>query len=404
MLHKNSLFTIICLAMANTVPMYFATLALPTIMRSQRISLTIIGLFGGLMLPWALKFLWASLLDKYYSRRYGKRKSWFVLAQLLITLLLFIIAYIPPETYPGWLFSLIVILLIISATHYLATSAYILEQLPSNYLRFGNYAQVVGTACGSFIGGGVFLIIYAQFGWHNAILSILLLSLILFFIQLNSIENIRFDVDLHLANIKPSVLNFIKCANNRHLLYFCLIYRSCEGLVMGMQQPFLVDQHISVSTIGTVMGISGLTLSLFASGFASLILNKQTETSWLLILGLLRSICYLLLAVISYFKLTSLWLIFGSIAFNMALRSMQMVVLYTFFMKNCDFRQAATDISILLCSETIIYSLGIMLSGYLVKILGYTGLFIFGGNLSFITTAVCAYIIYKIILKNRRLM
>lgn len=401
--YNKSLLTITCLAAANTMPMYLATFALPTIMRSQGVSLTIIGLFGGLMLPWALKFLWAPLLDKHYSKYYGKRKSWFVLAQLLILLLLFLIYYIRSEKYPGLLFSSILILLISSATHYMATSAYILEQMPSKLLQFGNYAQVVGTACGSFIGGGLFLIIYARFGWHNAILSILILSAILFFVQLNAREDNILDTNLHLTNAKPSVLNFIKRGNMRHLLYFCLIYRGCEGLVMGMQQPFLVDQHISVDIIGKVMGISGLTLSLLASGFASLMLKKQTETVWLLILGVLRSFCYLLLGAISYFKITFLVLIFGCVTVNMALRSMEMVVLYTFFMKNCDSKQVATDISILLCSEIIIYSLGIMLSGYLVKVLGYTGLFVLGGNLSFITTAICAYIIYKIIFMDKQL-
>lgn len=401
MTYRKNLFSIACLAVANTVPMYFATLALPTIMRSQGVSITIIGLFGGLMLPWAFKFLWAPLLDKYYIKSYGKRKTWFVITQVIILLLLFILGYILPDKHPILLFACIIILLISAATHYLATSAYILEQLPHDKLHFGNYAQVVGTALGSFIGGGLFLMIYARFGWYYAVISILLFSIVLFIVQLVTTETDILGTQLVKQKL-PSILNFIKRTNTRWLLYFCLIYRGSEGLVMGMQQPFLVDRHIAISTIGNIIGISGLTISLFASGIISCMLNKNSEALWLLILGILRSICYLSLGSLAYFNVTSLYLIFACITINMAVRSMEMVVLYTFFMKNCDRRQVATDLSILLCSEIIIYSSGIMLSGYLVKFLGYTGLFILGGNLSFIATFICAYILYKIILVDKR--
>ena len=399
--YKN-LASITALAIANTTPLYFATVALPTIMRTNGVSLTIIGLFGSLMLPWAFKFLWAPLLDRYYSVKFGKRKSWLIPLQILILICLMIIYNISPNQHAELLFGIIIALLICAATHYLATSAFILEQVNSDQLRFGNYAQVVGTALGSFTGGGLFLIAYPQLGWQNSVLTLVIVNLILLVIQ-SQVQERAAQIEENKEN-RPSLISFLKRKNTRNLLYLCLIYRGCEGLVMGMQQPFLVDKQIAISLIGKVLGISGLSLSLFASLLVSIFLSNNRENIWLLILGIMRSICYLALAALAYFAISSQAWIFGVVVTNMACRSMEMVVLYTFFMQNCELKQSATDISILLCAEIIIYSAGMMLSGYLAKLLGYSGLFAIGSMLSLISTAICAYIIYKIIKRNQYLL
>jgi RhtX/FptX family siderophore transporter len=402
MRNYKTLASITALAIANTTPLYFATVALPTIMRTNGVSLTIIGLFGSLTLPWAFKFLWAPLLDRYYSVKFGKRKSWLIPLQILILICLMIIYNISPNQHAELLFGIIIALLICAATHYLATSAFILEQVNSDQLRFGNYAQVVGTALGSFTGGGLFLIAYPQLGWQNSVLTLVIVNLILLVIQ-SLVQERAAQIEENKEN-RPSLISFLKRKNTRNLLYLCLIYRGCEGLVMGMQQPFLVDKQIAISLIGKVLGISGLSLSLFASLLVSIFLSNNRENIWLLILGIMRSICYLALAALAYFAISSQAWIFGVVVTNMACRSMEMVVLYTFFMQNCELKQSATDISILLCAEIIIYSAGMMLSGYLAKLLGYSGLFAIGSILSLISTAICAYIIYKIIKRNQYLL
>lgn len=379
--------------MANTIPMYFATMALPTILRKEGVALTIIGLFGALMIPWALKFVWAPLLDKYYHDKIGRRKSWLIPSQFIILVLFISLLIVSPHTNPFLFFGLLVAVLIASATHYLASSAYILEQLSSDKIRFGNYAQVIGTAFGSFVGGGLFLIVYGSFGWNTSFIYVIGIMSCLFIIVCMQKETPSFNQQY----VNPSIKNFLNRANMRHLLYFCLIYRGCEGLVMGMQQPFLIDNQIPIATIGKTFSISSLTISLIASGSVSILLQKYKENSWLLILGGFRSICYLMLGLYAFYQIHSVPIILGIVIINMACRSMEMVVLYTFFMKNCNSNQSATDISILICAELIIYSGGMMISGFIQNILGYAGLFFAGSLLSIISTMICAYILHKVI-------
>ena len=65
------------------LPYGFFTQALPALMREKDASLPLIGLTSFLVLPWALKFLWAPLVDRYGSHRLGRRRSWILTLQLL---------------------------------------------------------------------------------------------------------------------------------------------------------------------------------------------------------------------------------------------------------------------------------------------------------------------------------
>src|SRR5262249_27091099 len=58
---------------AQGVPYGFFTQALPVLLRERGLSLAAIGASGFLFLPWALKFLWAPLVD-----HTGTRKQWIV--------------------------------------------------------------------------------------------------------------------------------------------------------------------------------------------------------------------------------------------------------------------------------------------------------------------------------------
>jgi MFS family permease len=67
-----------CLYFSQGLPFGFFTQALPVLMRKLGVSLGAIGLSSLLALPWALKFLWAPAVDRFWIARFGRRKSWIV--------------------------------------------------------------------------------------------------------------------------------------------------------------------------------------------------------------------------------------------------------------------------------------------------------------------------------------
>ena len=90
---NQRLAILLTLYLAQGLPTGIFSQALPAILRSYDVSLTVIGFSGLLAIPWALKFLWSPYVDKYHSSRLGRSRSWILPMQALAVLLLIIILY-----------------------------------------------------------------------------------------------------------------------------------------------------------------------------------------------------------------------------------------------------------------------------------------------------------------------
>ncbi|MEK7661248.1 MAG: permease, partial [Pseudomonadota bacterium] len=76
--------------------------AIGTWMREAGVTLALIGLMGLVTLSYALKFLWAPLIDRialpFLDAKLGRRRSWMLVTQILVMILLFALAQIDPAT------------------------------------------------------------------------------------------------------------------------------------------------------------------------------------------------------------------------------------------------------------------------------------------------------------------
>lgn len=123
------------------IPLGLAFIALPAILRKLGYSTEAIGLIGIIILPWALKFLWAPLVDRRGHGRWGHRRSWIIPCQLLVAGLFAITAFLPIAQTPAWL--IVAVLLatnLASATQDIATDGLAVETLSGKQLGWANGA------------------------------------------------------------------------------------------------------------------------------------------------------------------------------------------------------------------------------------------------------------------------
>ena len=142
------------LYLVEGLPFGFQAVALPVYLRSHGVSLEAIGLVGALSLPWILKPLWAPLIDRYGSARFGRRKSWIVPLQLALAMTCLLASQVPPER-PSWLLSLVFLMNLFAATQDIAVDGWAVDLLSDEELGPGNAAQVVGYKVGMLTGGGL---------------------------------------------------------------------------------------------------------------------------------------------------------------------------------------------------------------------------------------------------------
>lgn len=88
---NRQLVIITGLYVAQAIPLYLVAAAFPPILRERGADLALIGGFGLLMAPWALKWLWAPVVDRYFTR-----KTWIVGAQGLTLVLICVISGLDP--------------------------------------------------------------------------------------------------------------------------------------------------------------------------------------------------------------------------------------------------------------------------------------------------------------------
>lgn len=171
---RNLYVLLFSLYWAQGLPVGFMTHALPVILRAQGVSLTHIGGFGLLMLPWSIKVFWAPLVDRYGSTK-GHYRSWIIPAQLLSVIVLIILSFIPIEALnqPVYLLAFFVALLFmngIGATQDIATDGLAVNILKNDQQHWGNTFQVMGSRLGFIVGGGAILWLLDVLQWQTTFL------------------------------------------------------------------------------------------------------------------------------------------------------------------------------------------------------------------------------------------
>ncbi len=132
------------LYLSQGLPFGFFTGALPVLMRKQGYSLESIGLATMLALPWALKFLWAPLVDRHGWAKVGLRRSWILPLQAIMVIALLIISMLSDKAAMPVLLGCVFVINLLAATQDIATDGLAVDILSAKERGLANGVQVAG--------------------------------------------------------------------------------------------------------------------------------------------------------------------------------------------------------------------------------------------------------------------
>lgn len=393
-----SLGVVVVLYLAHALPLYFYNVALPAILRHQGVDLRWIGMLSLLYIPWAFKFFWAPLIDRFYLKKLGKRKTWLLFTQIALVLGVLALAF---TQFSYGLTTFVIVGLWIStfaATQDIAIDGYTVETFSEQDYRFGSMAQSIGVALGSMIGGALTLWLYQYYGWKIALSSLAattaLTMLAVFQIkEPNATEHSQTQIQ----RPAPSLVRAFKRPEIRWALLLIVCYRFVEAPAMAMLNPMLIDQKWSLSQIGILMSVVGAGTGLLAAISAALLLKKLRATQLLIWAGWARTFIYGLMGIAILLGWLSQWhLLLGVFVVTfLAIRYVAMTSLYAYFMQSSSKEQAGTDFTILVCFELLVYFIGGAMSGFLAKSLGYGNFYIVLAIASIVSVVLSQIIISK---------
>jgi MFS transporter, PAT family, beta-lactamase induction signal transducer AmpG len=359
------------LYLSQGLPYGFFTQALPVVMRRRGYSLESIGLSSLLLLPWALKFLWAPAVDRFGWPRLGRRRSWILPLQALSVALLVTLSCAGGHEVLSLLVAGVFLTNLLSATQDIATDGLAVDLLSSSERGLANGLQVAAYRVGMILGGGVLLILHDRLGWATTFLTMAALigaATVPVLLLREQPPVVAVDAP------RASLLNFLRRPGMGRVLALVVIYKAGDHFGTGMLRPYLVDAGLSLADVGWLLGTVGFVAGLLGALAGGALVNPLGRLRALVVFGLLQAASvggYALLAL----GAPSRELLVLACGAEHLLGGMATAALFTAMMDWCRPGSNATDYTVQASAINIAGGLASTLSGYSAGALRYAGHF-----------------------------
>ncbi len=270
MAQRDSLRTLAplgALYFAQGLPFGVQGTALPLLLRERGASLEAIGFAGLLATPWMAKALWAPLVDRYGSTRFGRRKSWIVPMQLCLAACSAAAAFTQQVSA---LAALVLVMNFFAATQDIAVDALAVSWLRPGQLGPGNALQVIGFKLGLLTGGGLLVYAGRWIGWNGLFFTVagIMVVIALWVAQIQEPTEWR---PLETSEIRIRLWDALRQPGTRALLAITLTYKTGESMADRMWKPMLLDRGVEAADIGLWAGTWGMICSLLGTTFAGVL-------------------------------------------------------------------------------------------------------------------------------------
>lgn len=345
---------------------------MPAVLRAAGAGLDAIGLIWLLMLPWALKVLWAAPVERWRLPGTGGRRSRLLIlgGQILILAVLGLVALITPAQAAVALFLLLGVAAVVAATVDIACDAFAIEQLRPVQRSWGNVMQVGGGYLGMLIGGGAFLVVMEAWGWTMALTALIALMIVMTLPMALTPEPPPSTTGAGPAQ-RPSLRAALARPALQRGLLTVLVAQVALRLVQGLLGPLMVDRGMDLGTVGWLLGGAGTTASLAGTLLAGLAVRHLGATT-VLNLGLaLQGAVFAGLLAVVLTPSAPLPVLAGLVPAFSLVTAASFVALYTLMMGWAASHQAGVDFTLLQCADAAIALVAGVGAGTIAHSVGY---------------------------------
>lgn len=363
---------------------------LPTLLRSQHVSLERIGLLSLVMLIWAIKFLWAQPVERLRISITGRRRSRkiILLGEFATAGFLCVIGFLPP-----YLFTALLMLLLCAAVFAtivdIACDALLIEQIPENQRQKGNMAQVGGAYIGLVLGGSIFTNLYNVIGWKADcfVMALIVMDLSIPMIFYKS-EN-RKVFQRNAQDLRPGLLNAFRRKEIWYGIVLTVTYEMSGRLAQGLTGPFLIDQGVSLNAVGIFNGIGGVVSGLCGASVGSFLTRRMGAKKAIYVISICHAVLFSLLFLSIEFRFLHLSVLFALFVIEAALMAATFVVSYSRLMSLTAVHQPGIDFTIFQSAGAIAAALLGAIGAFIAGKTGYGDVFL----CSLVLSLVCVFII-----------
>ena len=280
-------------------PLLFATLTLW--LASAEVSISEITMFGWVGIIYAIKFLWAPMLDRLrlpgLTSLIGQRRSWMLLTQAIILVGLIYMSFLQPESDLIFLAYMSIIVAFASASQDVAIDAYRIEIAESKFQAVLGASYQLGYRISALTSGAGALYLASFYDWKLTyqIMSMFMLVGIMTVIMIPESTK-PFVKNNNSGWLKKTLIEpfaeFFKRNGywSLFLLMFIAIYRVSDLIIGIAANPFYADLGFNLSEIATVTKVFGFTITIIGAFIGGLTVARFGISKLLIVSSILLTV------------------------------------------------------------------------------------------------------------------
>ncbi len=305
---------------SSGLPLYILIQLVPAWLRDSGVSLSDIGLFALIQMPYTWTFLWAPLLDR-FEFPIGLRRGWIFFFQLALLFSVAFLGWFNPALHTSSIALLALFVAFFSASQDIALDAYRREILSDEELGLGNSVHVQAYRLSSLVPGSLSLILADQMGWESVFIITSAFMLFGIFMTLLVGEPER-DDEIKRYGMKDMIFapleDLLSRKGIRGLLLvvaFIVLYKLGDNMATALSTPFYIDLGFTKTEIGLVAKNAALWPAIFGGLAGGLLMIRLGINRALWIFGGVQLFSIFGFAILAYYTPT-LWLLAFVVGFE----------------------------------------------------------------------------------------
>jgi PAT family beta-lactamase induction signal transducer AmpG len=280
---------------SSGLPLYFTFTMIPAWLKDENISLSTIGLFSLIGLPYTWKFLWSPIMDRLTPPFLGRRRGWMLMTQIGLLISMSFIGIFNPQLSIWSIAYLSAAVAFLSASQDIVLDAYRRELLPDLELGLGNSIHVNAYRIAGLVPGSLGLILADHIAWSAVfpIVAVFMLpGIVMTFLISEPYQSKKTKLPLSEFIIEPFKEFMNRLGWRRALLFlaFIFFYKLGDSMATALSTPFYMDLGFSKTDIGIIAKQAALWPSIIGGMIGGIIMIKIGINRALWLFGIVQMI------------------------------------------------------------------------------------------------------------------
>lgn len=365
------------LGFASGLPLALSGGTLQAWLTVAGVDIRTIGAFSLVGLPYALKFLWSPIMDRFVPLPLGRRRGWMLLAQAAVVAGLLCMGLGNLVSVPSLAALAALFVAFSSASQDIVIDAYRTDLLEERERGIGAGLCVTGYRIGMLVSGALALILAERIGWgttYTLMAAVMAGCMLVPLLGPEPGTNAAGPSTLKGAVVDPLAEFF---SRGNAVLFLCLVvlYKLGDACAGTLTTAFLIrGVGFSPAAVGAINKGMGLLATVSGAVFGGALMARLGLFSSLMLFGILQAVSNLSFMVLSWtgksYPMMVLAVLFENVSGGMGTAAF-----VAFLMALCDRRFSATQYALLSALASIGRVLAGPPSGFLVRQVGWTEFF-----------------------------